>query len=129
MLLTIDAEKPMAKVREDLQRACADHKFGVLAVLDLKEKMKEKGVDYAGEVVVFEVCNPHKAKQALEANVQIATALPCRIAAYPSGKGKVRLQTIKPTFLIGQFGTKSLEPLAREVEGILESIMKQAAKP
>lgn len=128
MLYSVDTEKPLAKLREDLPKACAARKFGVLSVLDLKEKMKEKGVEYGGECLIFEVCNPMKAKQTLEANPEISTALPCRISAYKAEDGKTRLSTIRPSKLIDLFGTAELKQLAAEVEEALTAIMSEAAR-
>jgi uncharacterized protein (DUF302 family) len=129
ILFEIETTKPLAKLRDDLPRACADHKFGVLGVIDLREKLKEKGLDYPRGAVVFEVCNPHQAKRVLDARPEVSTALPCRISAYEAPDGKTRLATLRPTDLIGLFGAGAapLAAVAREVEETLVAIMKQAA--
>lgn len=127
MLVTVDSDKTIEDVREALSRACAAHKFGVMGVYDLKEKMKEKGVDFAGECLIVEVCNPLKAKQALETNLAISTALPCRISVYRTPDGKTRLATIRPTLLLEMYGNPELAQLAREVEETLKAIMTEAA--
>jgi uncharacterized protein (DUF302 family) len=128
MLYSVETEKSLATLREDLPKACAARKFGVLSVIDLREKMKEKGVDYGGECLIFEVCNPQKAKQTLEANPEISTALPCRISAFKTREGKIRLATIRPGKLIDLFGTAELQQVAGEVEGALKAIMDEAAR-
>lgn len=128
MLYTVDTEKPLARLREDLPKACAARKFGVLSVLDLKEKMKEKGVEYAGECLIFEVCNPQRAKQALEASPEMSTALPCRISAYKGKDGKTHLSTIRPSRLVDLFATPELQTMAGEVEEALVGIMNEAAR-
>jgi uncharacterized protein (DUF302 family) len=127
MLLVVDSDKPLDRICEALPQACADHKFGVLGMHDLKAKMKEKGVDFAGECRIFEVCNPGVAKTVLEAEPMIATAMPCRIAVFPAGKGKTRLATIRPTALTALFSAKGLQKVAAEVEKTLEAIMNEAA--
>ncbi|HLY73508.1 MAG TPA: DUF302 domain-containing protein [Planctomycetota bacterium] len=127
MLHTVDSNKSLSTLREDVPKACAARKFGVLSVLDLKEKMKEKGVDYGGECLIFEVCNPHKAKQALEANPEISTALPCRISIYKTKEGKVRLSTIRPTKLLELFSSAELQKVASDVEETIIAIMNDAA--
>src|SRR6187549_2820194 len=111
MLYSVDTEKPLAKLREDLPKACAARKFGVLSVIDLKEKMKEKGVEYDGECLIFEVCNPQKAKQALESNPEISAALPCRISVFKTKEGQTRISTIRPTGLLDLFGSEDLQRL------------------
>ncbi|MBI3854559.1 MAG: DUF302 domain-containing protein [Planctomycetes bacterium] len=128
MLYTVETEKTLARLREDLPKACAARKFGVLSVIDLKEKMKEKGVEYAGECLIFEVCNPQKAKQVLEASPEISTALPCRISAYRGKDGKTRLSTIRPGKLVDLFGTPELQKAAGEVEETIVGIMNEAAR-
>lgn len=129
MLLTVTTEKTLAQVREDLPRAVAAHGFGVMAVIDLKEKLREKGVDYASESVIFEVCNPHHAQRALEANPEIATALPCRIAVFPGPDGRVRISTLRPSRLVELYATPALAETANEVETAIAAILREAAAP
>ena len=99
MLYVIESSKPLERVAEDLQVAVARHKFGVLGVHDLRAKLAQKGVPFARECRIFEVCNLHQAKKVLEANLAFLTALPCRISVYEEG-GITKLATIKPTALI-----------------------------
>ena len=93
---------------------------------DLKAKMKEKGVDFDRECLIFEVCNPHQAKKVLEQNAESSTALPCRVSLYREGDG-VTLATIKPTALLEIFGEAGLQPVAEEVERTIVNIMQEAA--
>src|SRR5262245_63849370 len=126
MLHIVESSKPLARVIPDLEQAVARHKFGVLGVHDLKAKMAEKGVPFARECRIFEVCNPHQAKKVLEANLQVSTALPCRISVYEES-GKTKLATIRPTALIGLYGTPELKSVAEEVEDTMVAIMAEAA--
>jgi uncharacterized protein (DUF302 family) len=112
---------------ERLTMAVEAHKFGVLGVIDLKAKMVAKGVTFSPECRILEVCNPHQAKIVLESNMAVSTALPCRICVYEEG-GKVKVATLKPTALIGQFGSPELEPVARDVEAALLQAINQACK-
>ena len=128
MLYSVGTDKSLVKLREDLPKACAARKFGVLSVIDLKEKMKEKGVEYGGDCLIFEVCNPQKAKQTLEANPEISTALPCRISVFKTKDGRTRISTIRPTKLIDLFGSEDLKRLAGEVEETITAIMNESAR-
>lgn len=128
MLYTVESSKTLAQIQESLPKACANYKFGVLGVHNLKEKMQEKGVEYKSECLVFEVCNPNKAKQVLEVNPDISTALPCRISVFPTKNGKIRLATIRPTILLDMFKEPQLKSVACEVEETLQKIMQEAAK-
>jgi uncharacterized protein (DUF302 family) len=127
MLYVIESSKPLDRVVEDLQVAVARHKFGVLGVHDLRAKLADKGVSFARECRIFEVCNPHQAKKVLEANLSISTALPCRISVYEEG-GITKLATIKPTALIALYATPELKGVAEDVEMTLERIMAEAAR-
>jgi uncharacterized protein (DUF302 family) len=127
MLHIVESKKPLARVAADLEQAVARHKFGVLGVHDLKAKMAEKGVPFARECRVFEVCNPHQAKAVLETNLEISTALPCRISLYEEG-GTTRLATLRPTALIELYRSPALKGVAEEVEAALVQIMAEAAR-
>lgn len=127
MLHIVRSSKPLEQVAKDLESAVARHKFGVLGVHDLRAKMAEKGVPFARECRIFEVCNPHQAKKVLEANLEISTALPCRISVYAEGDGAV-LATIKPTAMIDLYPNPELRGVAEEVEATLARIMEEAAR-
>ncbi len=127
MLYVVESTKPVDRLAADLQQAITRHQFGVLGVYDLKAKMAEKGVDFARACRIFEVCNPHQAKKVLEANLEISTALPCRISLYEEG-GKTKLATIKPTTMIGLYSNPELKGVAEEVEATLVRIMSEAAR-
>ena len=126
MLHVVDSAKPMDRVAADLEKAAANHKFGILGVHDLRAKMAEKGVVFTRECRIYEVCNPQQAKKVLEANLEISTALPCRIALYEEG-GMRRLATIKPTAMIALYPNPELRAVAEEVEATLVAIMAEAA--
>ncbi len=127
MLHIVESTKPLARLVADLEQAVARHKFGVLSVHDLKAKMAEKGVPFARECRIFEVCNPHQAKKVLETNLEISTALPCRISVYEEG-GKTKLATIRPTALIELYRSPELSGVAEQVEDTMVRIMAEAAR-
>ena len=85
MLFEIQSNKNLEAIDLGLQEAAARHQFGIITVHNLKETMAKKGVEFDGECLVYEVCNPHQAKKVLEANGAVSTALPCRISVYRSG--------------------------------------------
>lgn len=127
MLHIVESTKPLARVAEDLEQATVRNKFGVMGVYNLKEKMSEKGVAFDRECRIFEVCNPGQAKKVLERNIQISTALPCRISLYEEG-GRTKLATIKPTEMLGLFKNPELKTVAEEVEATMIRIMEEAAR-
>jgi uncharacterized protein (DUF302 family) len=126
MLHIVESRKPLDQVAKDLEAAVTRHKFGVLGIHDLKATMAKKGIEFARECRIFEVCNPHQAKKVLEANLEISTALPCRISVYEEG-GVTKLATIKPSAMLELYGTPGLKAVAQEVEATIEAIMAEAA--
>lgn len=102
----VESKKPLGTVTADLEQAVSRHKFGILSVHDLKAKMAEKGGSFEREGRIYEVCNPRQVRAVLEQNMEISTALPCRISVYQEG-GKTRLATIKPTAMIASTRRRS----------------------
>ena len=126
MLYQIDSSKSPIEAGKALEAAAAKCKFGVLAIHDLQAKMRDKGLAFDRACLIYEVCNPQQAKQVLEANVEISTALPCRVAIYKNGAGST-LATLRPTVLLKMFGTPGLDPVAAEVEQSMLKMMEEAA--
>ena len=126
MLYKIESKKQLAEIGRDLEAAAQKHKFGVLAVHDLKAKMREKGLEFRGDCLIYEVCSPHQAKKILESNLELSTALPCRISVYRTETGYT-LATIRPTSLVELFHADGLRSVAEEVERTVLTIMQEAA--
>lgn len=126
MLYQLHSTRPLADIEKALGDSASRNKFGVIAVHDLQETMKRKGVDLAMECRIFEVCNPHQAKKVLEADGSISTALPCRISVYGS-PGDYTLATMLPTEMMKSFDKPEIAPVAREVEDVIVRMMQDAA--
>ena len=108
-----------------IEQAAKDNEFGVLDIHDLKQKMASKGVDFAPECRIIEVCNPNMAKEVLENNMAISTTLPCRISVYEED-GKVKISTIRPTYMLDLFDSPALKPVAQSVEETIIRIISVA---
>ena len=126
MLVTLSSDKTVSEAAAALQAAVQANHFGVMQVHNLKETMAKKGVDFAHECLIFEVCQPQQAKRVLDQNMSVSTALPCRISIYEEA-GKTILATLKPTALLAMFNTPQLDGVAKEVEDTILKIMKEAA--
>ena len=126
MLVKLTTDKTVSETAAALQAAVQANQFGVMQVHNLKETMIKKGVEFARECLIFEVCQPQQAKKVLEENMSVSTALPCRISIYQEG-GKTVLATLKPTTLLTMFNTPQLKGVAQEVEDRIVKIMKEAA--
>lgn len=120
------SSKSLAEIDQCLRESAARHQFGVIAVHDLQQTMRNKGVDMARPCLVYEVCNPHQAKKVLEADGALSAALPCRISVYETPVGNY-LATILPTAMMRMFEAPELDPVAREVENVVLAMMEDAA--
>ena len=124
MLHVKETGKSVEEIEKLFPIVAVKHKFGVLGTHNLRAKMNEKGVAFERECLIFEVCNPQKAKQVLESDMAISTALPCRVSVYEEG-GRTKIATLKPTALIGLFGKPELASVAAEVEASLMRIIQE----
>lgn len=125
MLYVKEAQGTVEAAGKRLEDAVKAHKFGVIAVIDLKGKMAEKGVEFRNACKIYEVCNPMRAKQVLEKDMSIATALPCRIAVYEE-KNRVKIATLLPTETLALFSVPDLAPVAQEVEREIKAMIDDA---
>ena len=125
MLIKMSTGKTVSDAAAALQTAVQANHFGVMQVHNLKETMTRKGVEFTHECLIYEVCQPQLAKQALDENMSVSTALPCRISIYEEGD-KTILATLKPTTLLAMFNTPQLEGMAKAVETTIVKIMAEA---
>ncbi len=126
MLFEAQSTKSIEDIDRGLREAAVRHQFGILGVINLREKMRDKGVEFDRDCLVYEVCNPHQAKRVLDANGAISTALPCRISVY--GKpGDHRIATLLPTVLMQGFNTPGIDDVARQVEDAMIQMVREAA--
>ena len=58
MLVKLSTDKTVSETAAALQATVQSNHFGVMQVHNLKETMNKKGVDFAHECLIFEVCQP-----------------------------------------------------------------------
>jgi len=116
MKFIVETGKSFDQACIDLDAAIVRHGFGVLHKHDLGTSLRNKGVDFAGQCAVFEVCNPVQAGKVLSADISLNMALPCRISVYTEA-GLTKIGMFRPTALLSALSTDaSLMEVAREVE-------------
>lgn len=125
MKYIVETKKTINQACKDLVEIVSEHKFGVLHIHNIKETLNNKDVEYDKECRVFEVCNPHKAKEIMDIDMCLNLVLPCRISVYEEN-GKTLIGMIKPKSLLLQLSdSKSLLHVAEEVEETLIKIIQQ----
>ncbi len=124
-IVAVETTKPIDETCQALELAIANHHFGVLHVHNVRQALANKGVELDREVRIYDVCNPQRAKQVLEKDPLISTALPCAISVFSNG-AKTKLAFIRPTVMLSLCGTPGLETVAEEVERIVKQIVQAA---
>ncbi len=127
MYYIVETEKSFDKAAEALDAAVKAHQFGVLHVHDLGNTLRSKGIDFAEQCKVFEVCNPGQAAKVLSADMSMNMALPCRISVYTE-KGKTMIGMIRPEPMLGMLSKDpALAAIATEVESATKQMIDEAA--
>jgi uncharacterized protein (DUF302 family) len=124
IIYKVQTDKSFANAIEDL-KALGTFKFGVLWELNFQDKLKEKGLELDKNVQILEVCNPGKAKKALDTFIEAGIFLPCKMIVYEKNHA-VYIGMLKPTELIGMLENDDLLNIAREVEIDLKSAIDTA---
>jgi len=126
MKYIVETSKSVDQAVVDLQEAVKKYKFGVLHIHNLQETMKKKGMDFPNQCQILEICNPQKAKEVLEGDMDMNMALPCRVSVY-TDRGKTKIGMIKPTALLASLSQlESLKKVAEEVEEKIIQMIDEA---
>ncbi len=116
MYYIVETAKSFDQASRDLESAVKRHDFGVLHIHDLGTTLRAKGIAFAEECRIFEVCNPVQAAKVLAADMRLNMALPCRISVFTEN-GKTKIGLIKPMeMLSGLSQDPELAPIAADVE-------------
>ncbi len=122
---TLTTDKTMEQAVLDVKERLQELKFGTLWEFNIPAKLKEKGVDFQGNATVLEVCNPVRAKEALEHNMNVVYFLPCKIVVYEE-KGQTKIGMVRLTVFMDLLKDKHLKDFAQEVEDTLKLAMDRA---
>lgn len=127
MYYIVKTSKPFDQAVEDLEAAVKAHQFGVMHVHDIANTLRGKGVEFAEQCKVLEVCNPNQAARVVAADMSMNMALPCRISVYTE-KGKTLIGMIRPKTMLGLLSTDpALGAVAAEVETATIRMIDEAA--
>lgn len=113
--LALSVPQAIARVKETLHA----EGFGVLAEINLKEKLQEKlGVEFR-DYVILGACNPPIAYQALQAEIGMGLLLPCNVVVYEEA-GQAVVAAIDAVKLLSIVGNPQLEAAAAQVNEKLQ---------
>ena len=116
MYYIVETQKSFEQASTDLAAAVTGLGFGVLHIHDLGATLRSKGIDFAEDCKVFEVCNPAQAAKVLSTDMRLNMALPCRISVFTE-HGKTKIGLIRPVEMLSALSRDpALAVVAKEVE-------------
>jgi uncharacterized protein (DUF302 family) len=127
MLYVRQTDNSFEDTCKKIQDQAIKNQLGIISVIDLKEKLASKGVQFTPQCRIIELCEPAQAKLVLQANMSISTVMPCRISVYQES-GKVNIATLKPSAVLSLFGNPEIQPIAEQMEDVIIRIIDAACK-
>lgn len=120
--IPVSYEEAVTLTRE----ALAASGFGVLTEIDVKATLKKKLDAEFRPYVILGACNPPIAQRALESELSIGLLLPCNVVVYAGDKpGTSVVAVLDPVVQLGVTGRSDLEPLAKQVRGLLQQALER----
>jgi len=110
------------RVRDELKT----EGFGILSEIDVQATLREKlGVEEE-PYLILGACNPPLAHQALSAEPDLGTLLPCNVVVYQRD-GQTHISAIDAERMLSIVGNDSLASVAAEVRGKLAAVVERAS--
>ncbi len=118
-IISMGFEESIQHVTEALKK----EGFGVISVIDMQAKLKEKlGVDYK-KYTILGACNPPYAYKTLQAEEKIGVMLPCNVVVIDRENGTTEVAAVHPLASMMAVENAELEPLAKEVTEKLTNVI------
>ncbi len=105
------------------KEALKDEGFGVLTVIDIQQKIKEKlGVDFKNYLILG-ACNPALAYEALQKEDKIGTMLPCNVIVHELSDNSVEVAAVDPIASMQAVENTALHEVAESVRKKLKDVI------
>lgn len=99
--------------------------FGILCDIDVQRTLKKKLGEEFRQYRILGACNPPLAQQALEAELQLGTLLPCNVVVYETDDGEVGVSAVDPETMLSVVDNPELDTVASEVRDRFERVLTQ----
>ncbi|HVO34201.1 MAG TPA: DUF302 domain-containing protein, partial [Gemmatimonadales bacterium] len=94
--------------------------------IDVKATLKKKLDADFRPYVILGACNPPFAHRALSSELPIGLLLPCNVVVYAGDAPDTSVVAVlDPVVQLGVTGRNDLEPLAKEVRGLLQDALER----
>ena len=125
--LTATTAAPFASVVERVRAALTAEGFGVLCEIDVQATLREKLGAEMEPYLILGACNPPLAHEALSAEPELGTLLPCNVVVYQRD-GKTHISAIDAERMLSIVGNDELGPIAAQVREKLTAVVERASK-
>ena len=120
--LTTTTELPFEDAVERVRDELRAEGFGVPAEINVQALLREKiGADRE-PYLILGACIPQLAHQALDAEPDLGTLLPCNVAVYQAD-GRTHISAIDPERMLSIVGNGELRPVATQVRERLIAVV------
>jgi uncharacterized protein (DUF302 family) len=124
--LTTTTTAPFADAVERVRAELKEEGFGVLCEIDVQSTLHEKlGVEQE-PYTILGACNPPLAHQALSAEPELGTLLPCNVVVY-TRDGETHISAVDADRMLSMVGNDELQPIAARVRDKLAAVVERAA--
>ena len=124
--LSTTTTSPFAEAVERVRAELKEEGFGVLCEIDVQATLREKlGVEQE-PYLILGACNPPLAHQALAAEPDLGTLLPCNVVVYERN-GETHISAIDAERMLSIVGNDTLPPIAANVHQKLARVVERAA--
>ncbi|HEY8708819.1 MAG TPA: DUF302 domain-containing protein [Burkholderiaceae bacterium] len=114
--VSIAFDQAVVRITEEL----AKQGFGVLTDIDVQATMKKKLGQEMPAYRILGACNPGMASQALAADPQIGSLLPCNVVVRQDAQGTVYVEAMDPSAVLTLVDHPAVPALAAEVRRRLQ---------
>jgi len=126
--LTNTTRAPFDDTVERVRAELKAEGFGVLCEIDVQATLREKlGVEQE-PYTILGACNPPLAHQALSAEPELGTLLPCNVVVYERD-GETHISAIDAERMLSIVDSDQLAPIAVQVREKLARVVERAAWP
>ena len=126
--LSTTTTAPFADAVDRVRAELKQDGFGVLCEIDVQATLREKLGVQQEPYTILGACNPPLAHQALSAEPQLGTLLPCNVVVYVRD-GETHISAIDADRMLSVVGNEALAPIATEVRDKLAAVVERAARP
>jgi uncharacterized protein (DUF302 family) len=124
--LTTTTTAPFAEAVERVRAELKEEGFGVLCEIDVQATLREKlGVEQE-PYMILGACNPPLAHQALSAEPELGTLLPCNVVVYER-HGETHISAVDAERMLSIVGNDELAPIAAKVRTKLAAVVERAS--